>query len=64
MASTPSPLPIRKRNRWITPVRKELLPKTMLGLKPASKGQIEEAWIYSKIIKKKILAPNYADWSK
>lgn len=34
----------------------------MLGLKPAAKDQIEEAWMNSKIIKK-TLAPNYAEWS-
>lgn len=53
VASTPSPLPIRQKNRWITPERKELLqhlPNTILGLKPAEKGQIEKAWINSKLI--------------
>lgn len=55
-SSYTSPLPINKRNSWITPEKEELLkklPHTLLGLKPAGRGKIKEVWEDSKMIKKR-----------
>lgn len=52
--STPDKTSFPTRNKWITPERKELfstLPKSILGMEVASRGQIKKAWEDSHVIK-------------